>query len=846
MTKNDWAVAAGPDSGEPMDALRIWEGVPLRNPTFTGREALLSTLLRALDRRSKASVLPHALHGLGGVGKTQLAVEFAYRYAERYDIVWWIPAEHRTLVLQSLRDLGRRLGTPEAASLQQSATHVLDRLRELPRRWLLIYDNANDPEDLLKLIPSVGGHVILTSRNQTWSGLWDPVEVDVFDRSESIELIRKRGLDVSPPDAERLAARLDDLPLALDQAAACQAASGMPVDDYLTRLDGHLRVVSPGEPLTGPTTVTAVVRLTLELLRANAPAAGELLEMFAFLGAEPISRGLLHRGRDAQVSPLLGAALRNPSGLNRAILDLNRYGIASVDANRRFQVHRLFQLVLRDQLSGEGLTRSRANVHRVLASANPGFPDDEANWPVHGEIGPHVEPAGLVESELIDARRVVADQAQYLQEIGDSEGSRRLAESAEKSWSKAQGAAGLGPDGELTLRVGLALAISLRFLGFNERSRELAEDVYRRVQRSPDFGPDDELTLYAASTVAVGLRVAGLFRDALDLDRDVVARSRRMYGAEDPQTLIARGNLAVNLRMLSDLPGAFDIDDAVMHDWQQTVSENDNRLLFAQTNLARDLYGLGRYGDALALQRRILPRFREQRGARHPHVLLAGRTLAFTLRKVGRYEEALVAAEEHHRDSIDRYGPDHEHSLAAAMTLANSQRVVGDLAAADQFASDAVARYRHLFGEDHPLTLVAAINYAIVLRGRGEHPRAKRLDSDSHARMKKRLGHRHGYTLCALNGLAIDMAMAGERSAARELTTEALAISQEARGDRHPYTLACALNAGLAASEDGNAIPPLLNRAVENFTEVLGADHPETFAASEGQWAECDIEPPPT
>jgi Holliday junction resolvasome RuvABC ATP-dependent DNA helicase subunit len=79
--------------------VRVWGGIPIRNPDFTGRESLLLTLERSLEARSKASVLPHALHGFGGVGKTQLAVEYAYRFADRYDLVWWIPAEQQSLVL---------------------------------------------------------------------------------------------------------------------------------------------------------------------------------------------------------------------------------------------------------------------------------------------------------------------------------------------------------------------------------------------------------------------------------------------------------------------------------------------------------------------------------------------------------------------------------------------------------------------------------------------------------------------------------------------------------------------------------------------------------------------------
>jgi tetratricopeptide (TPR) repeat protein len=829
------------------DALRIWEGVPLRNPAFTGREALLITLQRALDQRAKASVLPHALHGLGGVGKTQLAVEFAYKFADRYDVVWWIPAEQQTLVLQSLRNLGRRLGTPETANLQQAASLVLDELAHSSLRWLLIYDNANDPDDIVNLIPAGGGHVILTSRNQTWSEVWDPIEVDVFERPESIELVRKRS-DVSERDAGLLAERLGDLPLALDQAASCQAATGMSVPEFLAQLDEQVEPGPGDETASYRTTIAALVRLALVQLRASAPAAAELLEMFAFLGAEPISGALMRRGRDARVSGALGAALRDQVSLDRAIRQLSRYGLAKVDADRRIQVHRLFQFVLRDQLSDDAKHRSRTNVHRVLASANPGYPQDKSNWSAHAEIGPHIATAGLVDSDLVDARRVVLDQIKYLQLIGDLEGSRRLAELAVEAWSKVEKVASLGPDGELTLLASTHLAVSLRLLGFNERARALAESVFERFQTSEAFGPDHEHTLNAGTEVAPNLRVAGLFREALELDTDTVLRARRVFGEEDPDTLIAQGNLAVNLRMLNNFAKAREIDEAAVSAWQQTVSENDNRLLFAQTNLVRDLYGLGYYADALALQRKVLKPFREQLGREHPFVLLAGRTLAIVERKVGGYPAALAEAEEHHRDTVNRYGPEHEHSLAATMTFANTLRVTGDLGRADELAAEAVDRYLRGFGEGHPLTLAATVNHAIVLRALGEVERARNLDERSHTLMADKLGIAHGYTLCAANNLANDLASAGDVVAARRLSEATYATSVSARGAGHPYTLACAVNAAHDKSAGGDeaAGQGLLRQALTGLAEALGENHPETVAARQGKRAECDIEPPPT
>lgn len=835
-------------SAERREPIRVWGGVPLRNPDFTGRETLLLTLRRALERRSKASVLPHALHGMGGVGKTQLSVEFAYRYADRYDIVWWIPAEQQSLVLKSLRRLGQRLGTPDTASLQQAASLVLDELASTPLRWLLIYDNANEPDDIAGLIPASGGHVILTSRNPTWSDVWDPIEVDVFERVESIELVRKRGGDVSVEDANLLADRLGDLPLALDQAASCRAVMGIPVAEYLANLEQQVRELSGDRPVSYRTTIVALVRLALRRLRVDAPAVAELLELFAYLGAEPISSGLLRRGRDARVSEALGRALRDQVSLDRAVRTLRQYGLAKVDPDQRIQVHRLFQLVLRDELSEEAARRSRTNVHRLLASANPGYPDQEETWPVHAELGPHIGPAGLVDSELLDARRVVLDQIRHLQRIGDLEGSRRLGETAVDAWSKVEHAPGLGPNGELTLVASRLLAGALRRLGFNERAKDLVEDTLRRLRQSPDFGFDHEHTLATAAEVGPHLRVGGQFDEALKLDEDNLVRTRRVFGDEASETLKAHGNVAVSLRMLSDFGRAYEIDAEVVRTWQQTVSESDNRLLFAQANLARDLFGLGRYAEALALTQHILPPYRRQLGIRHPDVLLAGRTLAIVLRKLGRFAEASAAADEHHRDTVARYGANHEHSLAAVMTDANTLRVTGDLTTAGQWATEAVGRYQSVFGEDHPLSLAATVNYAIILRGSGDRDGARELDERTYARTSELLGAAHGYTLCAASGLANDLALAGDLPAARRLSGDTLTVSRQSRGKRHPYTLACAVNAALDLTAVGERAEgqALLDETVVALAEVFGPEHPETVDARGRQRAECDIEPPPT
>ncbi|WP_433825491.1 FxSxx-COOH system tetratricopeptide repeat protein [Actinoplanes sp. CA-015351] len=840
-----------------VDPLRLVEGrqqirgnIPIRNPDFTGREDLLNSLRAALETSERASVLPRALHGLGGVGKTQLALEYVYRYTDRYDLIWWIPSDQKSLALTSLANLCDELGLTQNVDQQQTADAVLRALSNGNLRWLLVFDNADEPDEILPLVPSSGGHVVITSRNADWSQSSDPIEVNVFTRSESVALLRKNRQEViTAGDADRLADTLGDLPLALDQARYWQAATGMGVTEYLELFKTHVRdLMDEGKPPWYPMTVAAFVSLAFAKLRSDNPALAQLLELFAFLGAEHLSAGMLRRAREAPISDPLRPVLREPIKLGRTIRDLRKYGLAKVDPDQRIQVHRLVQLVLREELGEERLKNSKENVQRIFAAANPAQPDDRRRYGlVYQEIGPHVIAADLINSDIHGARQVVLDQIRYLYVNGDYERSRRLGEMALESWMTATGE-GVGPEGELTLIAKRHLANALRDLGEKERARELDEEVYRALEASDEFGPEHEHTLATAMSVAVDLRVAGLYRDALEFDERNVGRHRLVFGDEDEQTLRARSNGAVNLRMLGDFEGALAVDDELMNVWSREVGDDDYRYMFSVVNRALDLNGRGRYTEALDSLNRVFTRYRTLLGGGHVYVLWAARALGVALRKTGQHSAALLWTEENLHECESRLGLNHEHTLSAAMSYANTLRVSGRLPDAREKAVNAVTRYEGTFGRSHPLSLVARSNLAIIYRGLGENREARRVGEQVLEEMTQVLGARHGYTLCAATGVANDLVLAHDVKAARELSTRTLEISREVRGDHHPYTLSCAVNTALdlqATGQDASGIA-LLDATTADFAAVLGADHPETIDAGRFKRAECDIEPPPT
>jgi tetratricopeptide (TPR) repeat protein len=842
----------------------IWGGVPIRNRNFTGRVEMLDRLGQLLrERGTRTAVLPQTLQGLGGVGKTQLVVEYVYRHANEYDLVWWIPAEQTATVLTSLTELAGRLDLEIAQNSQSTAQTVLAALAGSDLEWLLVYDNADDPSLLNHLLPSTGaGNVIVTTRIPEWNALGDTIEVDVFQRAESIELLQKRSRDehgrqqMDTGDADDLADRLGDLPLALEQAAAWFLATGMPVREYIELLDSQSKeLLDEGRPASYPLTVAAFVRLAIEKLREDAPAGAQLLAMFAFLGSEPTPLRLLRSGAAADVAEPLHSVLGDSIAMNRAVRELTRFGLSKLDPQQRIQVHRLVQRVLLDTLPDDLKAQTLRDVQNVLAAANPGDPDEHGELDRQREMGPHLRPAGLIRAANIAARQAVLDHARYLYISGDYENSLTLAREASQAWAaEGGGDPRMGPDGEFTLLARAQVANATRALGDSSGADQIIQDTYQRLRNSPLLGPRHEFTLITGNQVGHQLRIAGRYSEALDFDRESVALHRLVFGNGETYTLRALVNLAVDYRMIGEFGEALKLDTEIVDYWEDSVGV-DARGLRAQVNLARDFYGMGAYPAALDLLDRLRPRMTEVLGPAHGTVLSAMRTYGVTLRKAGRRAEAAEFLRENREQTRLRFPKSHEFTVAATVSYANALRDIGQIRESAELLIEATELYRADFGEDHPLTLVAQVNEAIARRALGEPEIARQLDEHCFERLELVLGAEHPYTLCACASLATDYSLLSEHSTALRLSQLAYTrgrpsygVGQEIRGGDHPYVLARAINLAqdLAATGDREAAAELREASLSGLRATLGAAHPEVVAAEEGHRVEGDIEPPPT
>jgi tetratricopeptide (TPR) repeat protein len=826
----------------------VWGRVPQRNINFTGRDDLLAKL-RAGVTTTVTAVVPHALQGMGGVGKTQVAIEYAYRFRSEYDLVWWISADQPALVRSSLAALAPHLRLPPstATGIEDAANAVLDALRRGNpyERWLLIFDNADQPEEINDIIPREPGHVLITSRNHRWQAVVDTVSVNVFSRAESVEFLNRRvPKAISGPDAERLARELGDLPLALEQAGALQAETGMSVGEYLRLLQEQATgLMEESKPPEYPLSMTAAWRLSVSTLNDQLPQAMELLRCCAFLGPEPIPRDVFRRripSTESRLSEMLG----DPILLARAIRELGRFALVRIDSvTRTIQVHRLIQALLRDELSPEDQDLFQHEAHLLLAVGAPKNPDDDTLWPRYAELVAHIGPSNLAACQDHAVRKFALDIVRYLYSSGDLRSSRTFAEQFIDQWIVDSGA-----DSPDVLDAQRHLGNTLRWLGEYRAAYDLTEATLERSRAV--LGPRHELTLMLTTNFASDLRARGDFAIARDLYEEGRRLHQEVLGNGDPRTLRATNNVALDYALNSDYQTARDLHQLAFMQQSEApstsgVSKSD--VLGSWSNLARAVRLCGEYADARALGEDAYEFGRKELGPGHFWTLRAAKDLSISLRRLAAYDEALDLA----RDVFERctrlFGPDQPDTLAAAMNLINILRTTGLIDEAFDLAEDTMIRYPKIYGADHPYCHGCAGNLAILRRLRGDLPGARGLDETALAGLDARLTRDHHFPLTVAANQASGLAAMGDSRAAREIGEDTLGRLRRLLGEDHPLTLGCAANLVLDQKADGAAeeAASLAQDTLNRYARTLGPGHPDTANAAKGERLDFDFDPPP-
>jgi hypothetical protein len=841
----------------------VWSA-PQRHATFTGRRALLEDLRNQLSATDSTGT-PLVLHGLGGVGKTQTVLEYAHRFRADYDVVWWVSSEQPSVVRGSLASLAEQLGETGAESVDERVQAAQAALRrgEPYRRWLLVFDNADDPAELRRYLPQGPGHVLLTTRNQGWARDANMIEVGVFQRFESVDLLRRRAPQLSEPAAARLAERLGDLPLAVEQAGAWLAATGEPVEPYLERLEQQLPEMLTEElPPDYERTGAQPWLVSLQSLRSRSPAASKLLEVCAFFASEPIPMAVVYSDRFVSVLLPYDPSVRDPLLMGRAIREISRYALARIDTSRpasgttrggrpgsraedggqaSIRLHPLVQAVIRASLPADQAAENRRHVHAILAAANPKDADQPENWPVYADIWPHLLPSKTPLSDQPDVRQLLLDVARYLWKRVDYTTCRELAEHTVERWRSQ-----FGDDDPHTLMMRFHLANALRLQASYPAAYEIDQDVYNRLRRS--LGDDHPYTLMAAGSLAGDLRALGRFSEAHELDTHTEAFARDVFIEGDQRALMAAHNLALSQRLVGDLRGALALHEEIYRNRRSLYGEAHPYTLFSAGEYGRDLRDVGELRESSRVLETTVELVRQVLSEDHPETLRAKKNLAVTLRKLGEFEQARGLSDETLKRSVQVHGPDHPDVQACAMSLACDESALGRGAEALERARPVYDWYRANMGENHLFTLAYANNVAIFLRETGDTAAAFDLSQEVVDRFTHTVGPEHPYTLAASINLGNCLHDAGRHAAALANDEQEYERSGRILGAEHPDTLAAANNLATSRDADGDqdGARALREAVLPIYRRVLGDTHPNTKALIDANRLNCDLEPPPT
>jgi tetratricopeptide (TPR) repeat protein len=722
-----------------------------RNRNFTGRETILEELSAALAANHTAAIT-QAIHGLGGIGKTQLAVEFVYRNRHRYEIVWWIEAEQTATLEAGYRALGSAVGVPGLDG--QNAETVRELVRswlETNGEWLLVFDNARSAEEVREFLPrSAAGHVLITSRSSHWGELANELSLAVLPRDESAALLAKRTERDEPDAAAQLADELGDLPLALVQAAGYIAAAGISIADYLDLYRSHREELWKRESAPGdyPAQQTVATCWNLALEHLPEPSIG-LLRLCSFLGPDSIPRMLFEQGRAYLPDPLADA-LADPLQRNDAVRALRDYSLIEAD-DTSLSMHRLLQAVVRDQLDMEQEQNWAGAALRLVNELFPFQDKDPGTWEASERLLPHaLAAAGHAERlEVIPetAGRLVNECGLFLKLRGQYRGARTLLERAIASDEKAY-----EPGHPEFAILYSNLAAVERDLGNPKAARTLIERAIEIEQQ--EYAPDDPKLATHYSNLAMVEQDLGDPEAARTLLERTIEIEEQAYAPDDPALAVSYSNLATVERSLGNLVAARTLLERAVEIEEQAYEPGHPTLAVSYSNLAmveKDLGNLEAARTLLERARKIWERVYE---AEHPTLAVSYSNMAIIERRLGNPKVARGLLERAIEIEEKAYEAGHPTFAVSYSNLATAEVELGNLKEARRLLERAIEIEEKAYEADHPTRAVSYWNLAMVEQDLRNPEEAVTLVRRAHSIRQKKLGEEHPDTKRAARWLA--------------------------------------------------------------------------------------------
>jgi tetratricopeptide (TPR) repeat protein len=679
------------------------------DPYFTGRDGELATLYRAFRAGSPTAAV-QAVTGLGGLGKTRLAVEYAYRHAAAYGTVWWVRAEDPATMRGDYVELAQALGLPCENDSQAIAALRAD-LRKR-RDWLLIFDNAEDANGLFALLPDRHpGHVLITSRRREWPHT-ESHHLDNLPAPAAVDYLQRRGGVADAGRALDLAEALGRLPLALVQAASV-IASGMPVADYLDELHKQSpELFAEGRAADHELTIDSTWRVSVDRLAQRSPAAVALFQLAAFLAAEaiPVSR----LAPTALMPTELADALSSRFQLHKATAALGEYSLAET-AEGLLSIHRMVQAVTRADL-GDDAAHWAGLALGVIAEAFPRNVTDPGLWDDCERFLAHALActghAGRLRVEITTTVQLIVRVTEYLLARG------RIDSAAVVLAPALSMAEQFSNDDPVYLSCRTTYGALLFDQGSLPAAREVREEVYQASLSTLGFEHPD--TLRAGRDLVEVLYAQGHMARAARLQDQVTEASITLRGLSDLETITSLAYQATILNSNGEYTRARAIQEQVLETRRQALGEEHPDTLVARLNLSATLFRLGKRSDAQAMQEQVVEARTRLLGDEHPNTLGAKIYLASTLFQQGDVSQARAMQEQVLKAQTRLLGDEHHDTLVAKLDLASTLFQQGDLSQAREMTEQALEALQRVLGADQPETLRARAALATVMVAQGE------------------------------------------------------------------------------------------------------------------------------
>jgi tetratricopeptide (TPR) repeat protein len=828
------------------DFPRMWNVPFPRNLFFIGREELLARLHSQLQE-GRTAALSQALSGLGGIGKTQLAVEYAYRFYRDYQAVLWAHAESSEVLVSSYTEIAGLLNLPVKNSQEQAViVQAVKIWLQNHQNWLLILDNADELSILPAFLPPrLGGHLIITTRAAAPGRLARRLLVETFSQEQGVLfLLRRAGLialdaEVSqalPQDqelAKQITQEVDGLPLALDQIGAYLETTGSGLAAYWQQYQQHrieLLKDYRGTAVDHPEPVATTWSLSFQRVEERNPAAADLLRLCAFLAPDAIWEEMLRQGADT-LSPKLSAVVADGYLLDLAIETLRAYSLIARDVQAKaLAMHRLVQTVLRDALPTE---EQKQWMLQVVALVNQAFPDVEfENWPQCERYLPHA----LISAQWIKQGRIVTPAAMrlldhlgyYLTVRGQYREAEPLLEQA-LSLREEQ----LGPEHPDT-------ALSLHNLAFLSRLRGKyieAEPLYQRALsiRSQQLGPehlDTAISLHGLGSLYLS---QGKYTEAESFYQRVLSIREQQLGSEHPKVATSLNSLARVYERWGRYTQAESLVVRSLSIFERQLGSEHPETSDCVHNLALLYRRQGKYAQAEPLALRALAVREQQLGPEHPDTVNALSNLVRLYTSQGKYMQVKPLALRELATREQLLGNEHP---AIAFSLANIARlyvVLKKYTEAEPLALRALAIREQQLGPEHFYTVLSLDDLAYLYTSQGKYVQAEPLYQRALTICEQQLGPEHPHTALILHDLAYLYASQGKHTEAEPLHLRALAIREQQLGPEHPDTATSLYNLAhlYVSQEKYTEAEPLYQRSLAIRVQQLGPEHPDTLVTQE-------------